>query len=161
MSVKALQDYTFNSKYARYDHTTKRREVWQEAVDRVQQMHLDRFPQVEEEIRWAFSQVKTKRVLGSQRALQYGGRPILRNNARQYNCVVSYCDRIRFFQEALWLLLSGCGVGFSVQKHHISKLPRFLLGRLDNQTPPTKTFTIPDSIEGWADALGVLLASSA
>jgi ribonucleoside-triphosphate reductase len=159
MSIKALQDYTFNSKYARYDNATKRREVWQEAVERVQQMHLDRFPQVEEEIRWAFTQVRAKRVLGSQRALQYGGRPILRNNARMYNCVVSYCDRVRFFQEALWLLLSGCGVGFSVQKHHIAKLPTFLPCRPNKQSLPKKIFTIPDSIEGWADALGVLLAS--
>src|SRR5208337_3882776 len=69
------------------------------------------------------------------------------------------CDRVRFFQEALWLLLSGCGVGFSVQKHHIAKLPPFLPCRLSEQPLPKKVFTIPDSIEGWADALGVLLAN--
>jgi ribonucleoside-triphosphate reductase (thioredoxin) len=127
-------------------------------------MHIGQFPQIEDDIRWAFDQVRQKRVLGSQRALQYAGEPILRKNARVYNCTVSYCDRPEFFQEALWLLLCGCGVGFSVQKHHIAKLPEFHAewysafkegeSRLED-----KTFVIEDSIEGWADALGILLSS--
>ena len=76
------------------------------------------------------------------------------------NCTVSYCDRIRFFQEAMWLLLCGCGVGFSVQQHHIGKLPNFLSTRLDGATDITpRVFTIPDDIEGWSNALGVLLAT--
>lgn len=159
MSVRALQDYTFNSKYARYSPELKRRETWNEAIDRVTKMHVERFPQITEEIRWAFDQVKAKRVLGSQRALQYAGEPILRKHARMYNCTVSYCDRIRFFQEALWLLLCGCGVGFSVQKHHIAKLPDFFYSRLTPTPRVSRTFQIPDDIEGWSDALGVLLAT--
>ena len=70
------------------------------------------------------------------------------------NCTVSYCDRPRFFQEALWLLLCGAGVGFSVQKHHIDKLPP-----VSKPSPALATFVIPDTIEGWADSLGVMLAS--
>jgi len=92
-------------------------------------------------------------VLGSQRAMQFGGEPILKKNARIYNCTTSYCDRARFFQEALWLLLCGCGVGFSVQKHHVDKLPG-----ITTPTGATETFVIPDTIEGWADSLGVLLS---
>ncbi len=92
--------------------------------------------------------------------MQYGGEPIEKKHSRIYNCTVSYCDRIRFFQESFWLLLCGCGVGFSVQKHHIDKLPDFFISRyLSNEKRPTKTFIIPDSIEGWADALGILLAT--
>ena len=125
MSVKALQDYTFASKYARYLPDQKRRETWAEAVDRVRNMHIKRYPQIEREITWAFEQVKQRRVLGSQRALQFGGDPILKKNARIYNCIASYCDRLRFFQECFWLLLCGCGTGFSVQKHHVAKLPQF------------------------------------
>lgn len=161
MSVKALQDYTFVSKYARYNSEKKRRETWQEAVERVKGMHLQRYPQITEEIEWAFDQVKAKRVLGSQRALQFGGEPILKKHARIYNCIASYCDRLRFFQECFWLLLCGCGTGFSVQKHHVAKLPRFLTVRRENANlpRPRKVFVIPDSIEGWADALGVLMSS--
>ena len=125
MSIRALQDYTYYSKYARYNDKEKRRETWNEAVDRVFAMHLEKYPQCAEEIEWCIDLVKSKKVLGSQRALQFGGKPIKKKNARLYNCTVSFCDRIRFFQECFWLLLCGCGTGFSVQKHHIANLPNF------------------------------------
>lgn len=157
MSLKALQDYTYWSKYARHNKAAKRRETWFEAVSRVEEMHLKRYPQIAKEIKWAFDQVRPKRVLGSQRALQFGGDPIEKKNARLYNCTASYCDRVRFFQEAFWLLLCGCGCGFSVQKHHVAKIPDF---HEDMSFPKGKrVFEIPDTIEGWADALGVLLAT--
>jgi ribonucleoside-diphosphate reductase alpha chain len=159
MSIKALQAYTFHSKYARYNPELKRRDTWLEANDRVLNMHLSRYPQITEELNWAFEQAKAKRVLGSQRALQYAGAPVLKKHARAYNCCVSYCDRIRFFQEAFWLLLCGCGVGFSVQLHHVAKLPGFLKSRVKGQPTSIVEFTIPDDIEGWADALGILLAT--
>jgi ribonucleoside-diphosphate reductase alpha chain len=160
MSVKALQDYTFTSKYARYLPEKKRRETWGEAVERVRDMHIRRYPQIKEEIEWAFEQSRQKRVLGSQRALQFGGPAIEKTNARIYNCIASYCDRLRFFQECFWLLLCGCGTGFSVQKHHIAKLPDFSSSWLDGKKDhEKKTYLIPDTIEGWADATGVLLSS--
>lgn len=163
MSIKALQDYTYVSKYARFNTKEHRRETWVEAVDRVKEMHLRKFPQVSEDIEWAFDLCKQKRALGSQRALQFGGKPIEQKNARMYNCCVSFCDRIRFFQETFWLLLCGCGTGFSVQKHHIDKLPAFYAHRTSGLTHPKshkkKKYLIPDSIEGWADALGILLAT--
>jgi ribonucleoside-triphosphate reductase (thioredoxin) len=160
MSVKALQDYTFTSKYARYLSEKKRRETWGEAVERVRDMHIRRYPQIKEEIEWAFEQSRQKRVLGSQRALQFGGPAIEKTNARIYNCIASYCDRLRFFQECFWLLLCGCGTGFSAQKHHIAKLPNFSTSWLDGKKDhEKKTYLIPDTIEGWADATGVLLSS--
>lgn len=160
MSVKALQDYTFTSKYARYLSEKKRRETWSEAVERVRDMHIRRYPQIKEEIEWAFEQSRQKRVLGSQRALQFGGPAIEKTNARIYNCIASYCDRLRFFQECFWLLLCGCGTGFSAQKHHIAKLPNFSTSWLDGKKDhEKKTYLIPDTIEGWADATGVLLSS--
>lgn len=157
MSLSALQEYTFISKYARYLPDKKRRETWQEAVSRVEEMMLEKYREfgIEEEIKYAYDMMRKKRVLGSQRALQFGGQPILKKNARQYNCISSYCDRLRFFQECMWLLLCGCGTGFSVQKHHIAKLPRLLPAK----DRGSKKFVIDDSIEGWADAIGVLVSS--
>jgi len=156
MTLSQLQDYTFNTKYARWNPALGRRETYVEAVDRVFSMHervYAGYP-VHEEIAYAKQAARERLVLGSQRALQFGGKPVEDKNARLYNCTVSYCDRPRFFQEALWLLLCGCGVGFSVQKHHIAQLP--MIARPGGEKV---TFAIEDSIEGWADALGVLVSS--
>lgn len=154
MSVKELSKYTFVAKYAKYLPEKKRRETWVETVTRVKEMHLGRYPQIADEIEWAFDRVYDKLVLPAMRTLQYGGAPILKNHCRNYNCAATYCDRVRFFQEMLFILLSGTGAGFSVQKHHISKLPN-----IKPRTKGTKTFVIPDSIEGWSDAVGVLISS--
>lgn len=159
MSIKALQEYTRFSKYARYLPELKRRETWHEQVDRVIDMHREKFAPIlnliYQELDFVQQMMYQKRILGSQRALQFGGKPILSKSARMYNCTVSYVDRPRFFQEAMYVLLCGCGAGFSVQHHHIECLPLI--------TKPTskerKTFVIPDSIEGWADSIGVLLSS--
>jgi ribonucleoside-diphosphate reductase alpha chain len=162
MSLKSLMDYTFVSKYARWIPEKKRRETWNEAVDRVKQMMLEKYvygdlennKEIEKEIEWAYEQMRKKRVLGSQRALQFGGNPIFKHNARMYNCIVSYCDRVRFFQECMYLLLCGCGTGFSVQRHHIDKLPDLL-----PKKEGSKKYVIPDTIEGWSDAVGILVSS--
>lgn len=158
MSIESLKNYVFTSKYSRYIPEKMRRETFEEAVERVIDMHRRHFTSkgidVEDLLAVCEQAMKKRMVLGSQRAMQFGGEPILRKHARIYNCTTSYCDRPRFFQEALWLLLCGCGVGFSVQTHHIAKLPG-----IAKPTGGSVTFIIPDTIEGWADALGVLLSS--
>ncbi len=157
MTVAQLQDYVFTSKYSRYLPELQRRETWDEAIDRVIDMHRQHFAakgvEVEDLLAEVSAAMRQRLVLGSQRALQFGGEPILRKNARMYNCTTAYCDRPRFFQEALWLLLCGCGVGFSVQWHHIQRLPD-----IAHPQGAEQTFVVPDTIEGWADALGVLLS---
>lgn len=155
MSLRELQDYTFTAKYASYLPEKKRRETWHEANDCVLQMHKKRLPEIADELEWAFGLAKQKRAIGSQRTLQFAGPAIEQHNVRGYNCCASYIDRPRVFQEIMYALLCGCGVGFSVQKHHIAKLPDLI-----NYKPTeTKEFTIPDSIEGWADAIGILVCS--
>ena len=154
MSVTELQNYTFVSKYARWIPEKKRRETWKESVTRVREMMHEQYPEVNGDIDWAYDLMYKKRVLGSQRALQFGGKPIFKHHARVYNCIASYIDRPRFFQECMYLLLCGCGVGFSVQKHHVDKLPKIVYKK-----EGTKKFTIPDTIEGWSDAIGVLVSS--
>jgi ribonucleoside-triphosphate reductase len=158
-SLQELQNYTFVSKYARWLEDKQRRETWKEAVERVKNMMHTMYSDknISEDINWAYDLMYKKKVLGSQRGLQFGGEPILKRHAKIYNCTSSYCDRLRFFQECFWLLLCGSGTGFSVQKHHVAKLPNL------SQKPKNKDqgikYTIEDSIEGWADALGVLLSS--
>jgi len=162
MSIKSLMNYTFVSKYARWCPEKKRRETWQESVDRVKQMMLDKYVDpnddnvldVKEAITQAYEDMRKKKILGSQRALQFGGSPVFKHNARIYNCIASYTDRVRFFQECMYLLLCGCGTGFSVQKHHIDKLPKIVKSK-----EGYKKFVIEDSIEGWSDAVGVLVSS--
>lgn len=159
MSIKELMEYTRISKYARYNKEENRRETWDEQINRVMDMHKVRYADVlsdiKEELDKSEYAMKRKLVLGSQRALQFGGRAILEKNGRLYNCTSTYCDRPRMFQETMWLLLCGCGVGFSVQKHHIAKLPKIQ----DVEDTNILDITIEDSIEGWADAIGQLLSS--
>ena len=128
MSIKSLMNYTFVSKYARWEPKKLRRETWSESVDRVRQMMVDKYAdpadsniitdseehiEIVRLIDQAYDDMKKKKVLGSQRALQFGGSPIFKHNARMYNCISSYIDRPRFFQECMYLLLCGCGTGFS------------------------------------------------
>ena len=157
-ALQELQNYTFVSKYARWLEDKNRRETWKEAVDRVRGMMHTRYDEfgISEDIDWAYDMMYKKKVLGSQRALQFGGEPILKRHAKIYNCTASYCDRLRFFQECFWLLLCGSGTGFSVQKHHVAKLPT-LEHEIENDQ--AIKYIIDDSIEGWANALGVLLSS--
>ena len=159
MSINTLQEYTRIAKYAKYLPENKRRETWKEQVTRVFDMHREKFKGDEEVfslIEEAEAAVLKKEVLGSQRILQFGGDPIFKHNARVYNCGFGHINRSRAFQELMYLLLCGCGIGFSVQKHHVAELP--LAGR-PSRLSPHKIFVVPDTIEGWADAIGVLVSS--
>lgn len=156
-----LQDYIFVSRYARYDKEKQRREAWDEAIDRVRDMHRVRFEslgssEVNALIEEAFEAVRRKEVLPSMRALQFAGPAILAHEARMFNCSFTHINRLNSFQETLYLLLCGCGVGFSVQKHHVAQLPPLA------QAPPDDDLTVlhhtvEDTIEGWSDALGALM----
>ncbi len=109
-------------------------------------------------IREAFAEVAAKKVLPSMRSMQFGGDAILRNHSRMFNCSFSNVDRVEFFREYFFLLLSGCGVGFSVQKHHVAMLPP-LPKRAPEHDLPVRHCPIADTIEGWSDALHALLLS--
>ena len=157
---KMLSESKFYTGYSRWIDSENRYETWEESVSRVMNMHRQKYadkmtPELEELMSFAENAYKEKRVLGAQRALQFGGEQIFKHESRIYNCSVSYVDRPAFFNEAMYLMLSGVGVGFSVQHHHIAKLPK-----LARRSPKkVKIFTVPDSIEGWSDAFGVLLSS--
>jgi ribonucleoside-diphosphate reductase alpha chain len=150
-----LADVTMFSKYAQYLPDQQRRETYEEAVTRMFAMHERRFAgqhYVLDQIAFAKTMMLERRILGSQRMLQYGGHAIESKNMRGYNCSFSYIDRPRVFAEAFWLLLCGCGVGFSVQEHHVGKLPT-----LKGVGAGEVTHVIEDSIEGWANAANALI----
>jgi len=152
---KILSDITVHMKYARYLPEKQRRETWGELVTRNKHMHLKKYPQLREEIEEAYKYVYNKKVLPSMRSMQFGGKPIEVAPNRIYNCAYLPIDHSLAFSESMFLLLGGTGVGFSVQRHHVEKLPEI-------QAPSTKRtrrFLIADSIEGWADAVKVLMAS--
>jgi len=150
-----ISDFIVLTRYARYRPDLGRRETFEEVVDRVEGMHLRRFPDIADDIKWAFDFVRRKEVLPSMRSMQYGGKAMEANNAKGFNCSFSVCNRPRFFAEAFWLLLSGVGVGFSVQFHHVDQLPP--LKFIDESN--VVHHIIEDSIEGWADAADVLINS--
>lgn len=164
MDFKRLtSDAKFYDAYARYREQDNRYETWPEAVARVMDMHRDYYseymtPELEELINFAQEAYTEELVLGSQRALQYAGPELLHNEMRMYNCVSSYVDRTAFFGECFHMLLCGAGAGFSVQRHHIEKLPAIAKRGL-GKIPEPVIFTIEDSIEGWSDALSALLSS--
>lgn len=157
---KDAAEYVFISKYARFDPKKKRRETWPEAVDRVRDMHLQRYGSkgIEDDINWAFEMVREKLVLPSMRSMQYGGEAIIANDARMYNCAFTHANRHRFFSEAFWMLLSGCGIGFSVQFKHVNQLPK-LIKHQNSEEKEVFTYVVGDTIEGWADAFDILMST--
>jgi len=145
-----LSEITTYMKYAKYVPELKRRETWEELVTRNKKMHQEKFPQLHDEIEKVYQFVYDKKVLPSMRSLQFAGKPIELNNTRIFNCSFLPIDDWRAFSEIMFLLLSGTGVGYSVQNHHIDKLPEI--------TVPVKhkRYLVGDSIEGWADAIRML-----
>ena len=150
-----LSDITVHMKYAKYIPELNRRETWKELVTRNEEMHIKKYPQLKDEINKAYELVYSKKVLPSMRSLQFSGKPIEISPNRLYNCSYLPIDHIDSFSETMFLLLSGCGVGYSVQQHHVRKLPH-VTKPFDKRY---RRFVIGDSIEGWADAVKVLMES--
>ena len=155
LSNEILSSITVFMKYAKYMPEQQRRETWEELVTRNVNMHIKKYPQLESEIRDAYKFVYDKKILPSMRSMQFAGKPIEISPNRIYNCAYLPIDDWRAFGEAMFLLLGGTGVGYSVQKHHVEKLPEI---RKPNPKR-TKRFLIGDSIEGWADAIKAIMKS--
>lgn len=150
-SNKLLSDLVTFRTYSKYLPQLERREIFEETVNRTMIMHLDKFPKLSKEIVKAFSLVHQLKVLPSMRTMQFSGAPIIKNNARGYNCSFTHITDSRKFGEVLFLLLSGCGVGYSVQKHHINQLP------IVKPAAEEGMFVVQDSIIGWAQAIHALM----
>ena len=155
LSNKILSDVTVYMKYAKYIPELSRRETWDELVTRNMNMHIKKYPELTDDIKTTYKLVYEKKILPSMRSLQFGGKPIEISPNRVYNCAYLPIDHIESFNEIMFLLLGGTGVGYSVQDHHVKKL--------DPVNKPyskrTRRFLIGDSIEGWADSIKVLMKS--
>ena len=166
LQQEIMSDITVHMKYAKYDAEKMRRESWAEICQRNRDMHLNHVDNLDitdenkEKLREEIENVYTnfvypKKVLPSMRSMQFAGKPVELSPNRVYNCAYMPIDSYLSFSEAMFLLLGGTGVGYSVQRHHVEKLPEI---RLPN---PKRTYRhlIADSIEGWADAVKVLFES--
>jgi len=155
VNKQILSDITVHMKYAKYIPGLNRRETWEELVDRNKEMHIRKYPDLKTDIKEYYKYVYEKKILPSMRSLQFGGKPIEISPNRLYNCSFLPIDHIDSFSETMFLLLSGCGVGYSVQLHNIKKLPEIT----KPHTGRTRRFVIGDSIEGWSDSIKVLIKS--
>lgn len=160
--TKLASEIKFYLDYSKWVESKQRPETWEESIERIMNMHKENpklkkafeIPKFLEMFETTKKLYEKKHIGGSMRALQFGGEPIMKHNSKMFNCLYSHCDRVTFFEECSYWLLSGCGVGFSVQKHHVNQLPP--LQKRKNDVIP---FIVPDSIEGWSEAFGRLLKS--
>jgi len=151
---KILSDITVHMKYAKFKPELLRRETWEEICERNMNMHIKKYPMLEQDIKDVYSHfVLPKLVLPSMRSMQFAGKPIDISPNRVYNCAYMPIDSYLAFSEAMFLLLGGTGVGYSVQRHHVEQLPELIMPNPDRQ----RRYLIADSIEGWADAIKILL----
>jgi ribonucleoside-triphosphate reductase (thioredoxin) len=150
-----LSDITVHMKYAKYNPELQRRETWVELCDRNMDMHIKKYPNLEKIITNAYNFVKSKKILPSMRSMQFAGKPIELSPNRIYNCAYMPIDNIAAFSESMFLLLGGTGVGYSVQKHHVSRLPSVIHPNPNRN----RRYLVGDSIEGWSDAIKVLMKS--
>ena len=152
-SNQILSDIVVFNKYAKYLPTKKRRETWDEIVTRYTDMMIAKYPEEKKQILDYKPYLIDKKVLMSMRAAQFAGPAIIKSESRVYNCAYLPIDDYRGFSEAMFLLLGGTGVGYSVQKHHVAKLPEIIKPR------KSQKYLVGDSIEGWADAVRHLMAA--
>jgi ribonucleoside-diphosphate reductase alpha chain len=146
-----LQQFQFFDKYSRFDYNLGRRETWVETVNRtvdfLHELAGDRLErETYERVRRGILEMK---VMASMRLLAMAGPAARRSNITIYNCSYQPVESIDSFVEALIISMSGCGVGFSVEREYIENFPR--IKRQTGRTAPT--FVVPDSAEGWAQAL--------
>ena len=152
-----LQKFQFYDKYSRFNYDLGRRETWLETVNRavafLKEISDYRLPdETYDRLRRGILEMK---VMPSMRLLAMAGPAARRNNIALYNCSYMPVDSLDSFVEALIISMSGCGVGFSVERRYVEQFPR--IARQSGRPP--ETFVVPDSSEGWAEAVRVGLTA--
>lgn len=156
---KFLSDLKFVTDYSKWRPEFNRYESWEESCEAVVNTHRVKYASkldiLKEYINEAEQSYKDKLVFASQRNLQFRGEQIFKHNTRLYNCAAVYMDKTQVFSQVSYLSLSGCGVGISMLRKWVGKLPTLTPRKKEK----IKNFIIPDSIEGWSDAFGILVSS--
>lgn len=167
--INLLAEYVFLSKYSQ-KKPDGLLESWDETVDRIYNMHKIKLEKdifiekhyenrLDDMLQRAINLEKSKVMLSSQRGRQFASTSetsgILKHESKIYNCCSTYIDRLDVFSETMYLLLSGCGVGYSLHKKYIDRLP---VVAIKSNKELDITFVVEDSIEGWADSIEALVA---
>jgi len=155
---KFLSDLKLHSDYFKWKEDEKRYETWEDACENIidghRKKYVDYAEAIEPYLQSAVESMKDQAVLASQRNLQYRHEQIMKHNTRMFNCTSGHIARNRVFQEIFYLALSGCGFGGGLSIPFVNNL-----SRIQKRTLGTKTYVIEDSIEGWANSLGVIMSS--
>ena len=150
-----LSQLKLYSDYLKWDPLLNRYETWEEACDKVLNTHRMQYGSIVDPLLDEIADsYYDKEFLSSQRNLQFREEQILKNNAKIYNCCTTYAYAPDVFNKGFFVLLSGTGLGVSLKKKFVSQLPL-----LYKRSQKVKSFTIPDSIEGWSEAIKVLISS--
>ena len=157
--LEEMANFTFTTKYAKYEEKKQRRETWDETVSRIEKMHLKKFAFLsqkdKDDIIKAFDFVRIRKVTPSMRSMQFGGKAVEAHNGRLFNCGVRHIDSIRSFAESFYTLLCGTGVGFGITNHFLNRLPRLVTA--EDKTGTVITYVVQDTIEGWGDSIEALM----
>ena len=155
---KFLSDLKLHSDYFKWKENEQRYETWEDACENIIDGHRKKYVnysnEIESYLQSALESMKDQAVLASQRNLQYRHEQIMKHNTRMFNCTSGHIARNRVFQEIFYLALSGCGFGGGLSIPFVNNL-----SRIQKRTLGTKTYVIEDSIEGWANSLGVIMSS--
>ena len=155
---KFLSDLKLHSDYFKWLEDKGRYETWEDACENIidghRKKYVDYMETVEPYLQSALESMKDQAVLASQRNLQYRHEQIMKHNTRMFNCTSGHIARNRVFQEIFYLALSGCGFGGGLSIPFVNNL-----SKIQKRTLGTKTYIIEDSIEGWANSLGVIMSS--
>lgn len=148
-----LQQFQFYDKYSRWIPEFQRREEWPETVDRVMRFFRDNAKVHFESYEWLEmeSAILHLEAMPSMRVIQMAGPALERDNTGVYNCAYTTIDRLEAIPELLYVLMQGTGIGYSVEDHYVSRLPRIRKQRKQSALPVKHV--IADSTEGWCDAV--------
>lgn len=148
-------NFIHQSKYARWDEVTGRRETWDETVQRLIDFWIERYPKekkiLENDVKNAILNLE---VMPSMRSLMTAGKALDRDEVAGFNCSFVAIEDPRCFDELMYVLMCGTGVGFSVERQYINKLPAVAEEFYESET----TIIVPDSKIGWATAFRELLS---
>ena len=152
--MDAYQQYIHKSRYARYLPEEQRRETWEETIDRYLNFWVEKGKLTLEEANGMFKDIHDLDVMPSMRALMTAGEALDRDNVAGFNCSYLPIDHPKAFDEMMYVLMCGTGVGFSVERNFINKLPVIA----ETFHPTDSVIVVADSKIGWASAFRELIA---